>query len=99
MFSNVGFVFVLCPSKIGSDDVFTRIFEGFKLVQRGRSSDWMVAMDSGTYCLLESCNRQPPSSAESCGIWNEIHHLCRVIIADKILKHHQIFGTSTLTRF
>ena len=26
------------------------------------------------------------------------HILCRVIIADKIIKHHQIFGMSTVTR-
>ena len=34
--------FVLWPSKFGSDGVFTRIFGGFKSVQRGRSSDWIV---------------------------------------------------------
>ena len=71
IFLNFGLIFVLYPSEFGSDGVFTRIFEGLKSVQKGRSSDWIVTMDSRSYILLQPCNRPPSWPLHMDATWSE----------------------------
>ena len=71
-FLNFGFVFVLWPSELGTDGVFTRIFQGHKSAHGGRRSDWILTMDSRGIVYWNHARDRPHDPPYECHLFRNL---------------------------